>query len=165
MQSQRRAAASRLGQASQGSPSHPVVGCMLAVDAFQITCWQSFTSKQGLHLIILLTHSTVTMQRQALQDFKPRMAEMTEQSRQQHAAARAAATELHTAQMALQAGQADVQELQEEKQSLQQLADTMQQSLASNSQVWLPTKHSHKPVLLSVTHVRFLLVEQMVLLD
>lgn len=63
------------------------------------------------------------------------MAQMTEQSRQQHATARAAAKDLHTAQLALQTGQGEAQELEEEKQSLQQLADTMQQSLASNSQV------------------------------
>lgn len=80
------------------------------------------------------------MQRQALQDFTPRMAQMTEQSRQQHAAARAAAKDLHIAQLALQAGQGEAQELEEEKQSLQQMADTMQQNLASNSQVRVTTK-------------------------
>lgn len=69
------------------------------------------------------------------------MAQMTEQSRQQHAAARAAAKDLHTAQLALQTGQGEAQELEEEKQSLQQLADTMQQSLASNSQVCMPAHY------------------------
>lgn len=150
MQSQRRVAAFMLGQANQGS-LHILLSVECVQHAFQTICWQSFTIKQGPIPIILLMHSTVTMQRQALQDFKPRMAEMTEQSRQQHAAARAAATELHTAQLALQAGQTDAQELQEEKQQLQQMADTMQHSLASNSQVCFPIKHSHKPVLLGIS--------------
>ena len=92
-------------------------------------------------------HTVATMQRQALQDFKPRMAQMTEQSKQQHAAARAAAKDLHTEQLALQTGQGEAQELEEEKQSLQQLADTMQQSLASNSQVCLLHQTDARPVL------------------
>ena len=75
---------------------------------------------------------------------------MTEQSRQQHAAARAAASELHAAQLALQTSQGEAQELEDEKQSLQQLADSMQQSLASNSQVCVLHQADARALLLVV---------------
>lgn len=95
----------------------------------------------GLHMqslvctLFILMLCVVVLQRQALQDFKPRMMQMTEQSKQQMAEARAAASELHAVQLTLQSAQNDAVELEDEERSLQQMADAMQQSIASNSQV------------------------------
>lgn len=75
------------------------------------------------------------MQRQALQDFAPRMTQFEEQQRQQHTAARTALSALRTAHQAVESGNADTAELEADKCSLQQSAEEMQQQLASNSQV------------------------------
>ena len=75
------------------------------------------------------------MQRQALQDFAPRMTQFEEQQRQQHTAARTALSAVRTAHQAVESGNADIAELEADKRSLQQSAEEMQQQLASNSQV------------------------------
>ncbi len=75
------------------------------------------------------------MQRQALQDFAPRMMQFEEQQRQQHTAARTALSALRTAHQAVESGNVDIAELEADKRSLQQSAEEMQQQLASNSQV------------------------------
>lgn len=77
------------------------------------------------------------MQRQALQDFAPRMTQFEEQQRQQYAAARTALSAVRTAHQEVESGNADIAELEADKRSLQQSAEEMQQQLASNSQVTL----------------------------
>lgn len=75
------------------------------------------------------------MQRQALQDFAPRMRQFDEQERQHKAAEHTARRALRTAQQAVESGNTDIADLEADKRSLQQSAEEMEQQLASNSQV------------------------------
>ena len=75
------------------------------------------------------------MQRQALQDFAPRMRQFDEQERQHKAAEHTARRALRTAQQAVESGTTDIADLEADKRSLQQSAEEMEQQLASNSQV------------------------------
>lgn len=77
------------------------------------------------------------LQRQALQDFQPRIQQLMRQQGERQKASRAAVHAVHEAQRALQARQTDLAEVQAEKVALQQAADEMERQLATHSQVGL----------------------------
>ena len=77
----------------------------------------------------------VLVQRQALQDFRPRMEQLQQQYKEQQAVVRAATQAVRTAEQALETGRADIADLEAEKLSLQQSAEETQQQMASGSEV------------------------------